>query len=82
MSGRFKLDPAKLYELIDPKNPALVQELGGVEAIAAALRSDCVNGLAAEELDKVADRRGLYVALAFFCLSAPARLKWCVVQLW
>lgn len=60
MSGRFKLDPTKLYNLVDPKNPKLVEELGGVKAIADSLRSDDQSGLSAEELDKINDRSDFF----------------------
>ncbi|KAI8922946.1 hypothetical protein BC831DRAFT_514668 [Entophlyctis helioformis] len=41
----FELGPERLLELIDPKNPALLQELGGIEGLAKALKSDLTTGL-------------------------------------
>jgi Ca2+-transporting ATPase len=60
MSGRFPLNPDKLYSLVDPKNPKLVEELGGVNSIADSLRSSCKDGLPAGEVDKISDRRDFF----------------------
>ena len=41
----FSISPDKLMELIDPKNPTLLKELGGIDAIASALHVDLSMGI-------------------------------------
>ncbi|KAI7847434.1 hypothetical protein BDC45DRAFT_575837 [Circinella umbellata] len=41
----FSISPEKLMELIDPKNPALLKQLGGIDAIASALHVDLSMGI-------------------------------------
>ncbi|KAI9497916.1 PMCA-type calcium-translocating P-type ATPase [Zychaea mexicana] len=41
----FSISPRKLMELVDPKNPALLRKLGGIDAIASALHVDTSNGI-------------------------------------
>lgn len=48
------LTPEKLLELIDPKNPTLLKDLGGAQGLAKKLNSDITSGLAnnTKTLDK------------------------------
>merc|ERR1719354_225979 len=39
------LTPDKLLDLVDPKSPSLLQELGGVSGLAEKLNSSCEKGL-------------------------------------
>ncbi|KAI9250577.1 PMCA-type calcium-translocating P-type ATPase [Phascolomyces articulosus] len=41
----FSISPEKLMELIDPKNLALLKQLGGIDAIASALHVDPSTGI-------------------------------------
>ena len=45
MSDKEQLGPDKLLELVDPKNPALLAELGGPQGLAEKLHSSLERGL-------------------------------------
>lgn len=45
----FGVDAEKLAELMDPKNPSLLRELGGVEGVCKKLKVDPSQGLLADE---------------------------------
>ncbi|KAI8329126.1 hypothetical protein BC941DRAFT_443499 [Chlamydoabsidia padenii] len=45
----FGIDAEKLTELMDPKNPSLLRELGGVEGVCKKLKVDPSQGLLADE---------------------------------
>jgi Ca2+-transporting ATPase len=46
---KFGVDAEKLAELMDPKNPSLLRELGGVEGVCKKLKVDPSQGLLADE---------------------------------
>lgn len=53
----FALTTSKLLDLIDPKNPAYLGELGGAAGLAAKLRSSLQTGLVADDM---AERTAFY----------------------
>lgn len=47
--GSFGVSADELTKLVDPKNPDLLKQLGGVKALAKKLRVDVTTGLSADE---------------------------------
>ncbi|KAI8140571.1 PMCA-type calcium-translocating P-type ATPase [Fennellomyces sp. T-0311] len=50
-SSMFSITPEQLMGLVDPKNPELLKQLGGIESIAGALHVDPTTGLFEDMVD-------------------------------
>lgn len=59
MSSDQQLGPDKLLELVDPKNPALLVELGGPHGLAEKLHSNLERGLSNKE-EILAEQKKVY----------------------
>ncbi|KAJ9086933.1 plasma membrane calcium [Entomophthora muscae] len=59
-SNPFSLDAQTLADLIDPKSPEKLQELGGVEGILKALKVDAKIGLSGDELSELSTQQSSY----------------------
>ena len=44
-STMFTIEPEQLMGLVDPKNPSLLKQLGGIQYIASALNVDLSSGI-------------------------------------
>lgn len=63
VNNPFKFSALQLAELVDPKNPELLKEYGGLQGIAEALKVDVKVGLPIqkpEETEKFADREAVF----------------------
>jgi hypothetical protein len=57
--GHFKYGTEDLYQLIDPKSPDLLRQMGGVKALAKGLKASLKTGLTASDDFEI--RKSVYV---------------------
>ena len=70
----FKVSPATFSDLVDPKNPELLKEMGGLSKIASELNVDAEKGLSDDETD-LKHRREIFGANILPAVSSQSFLS-------